>query len=177
MTEISQNAYCAIWMMGLEQTLWEFMNSEDDKEYGFITLTEDHRQRLKEFSNNQIWCELDRIILLSDFEFQQKEIKKMATNKKELDLLSPQTTDFSDLKIEELKEVGIKPGDLIPVRSGINFDAVILASIVLFAIVVASIGVVSYNLATIYQDTLDHQVKMVEAYNRASVEWAKRVGQ
>lgn len=49
MSELSENAYCAAWMMGLEYALWDAVRGGSDK-YGRLRLDEAEVSRLHELS-------------------------------------------------------------------------------------------------------------------------------
>ena len=49
MSTLSEEAFSAGWMKGLEYALWEAMNGELS-EYGRLKFTESHRQKLRELS-------------------------------------------------------------------------------------------------------------------------------
>jgi hypothetical protein len=50
MSDLSEEAYCAGWMDGLEYALWEAVIGVRG-EYGRLALTEAHRARLRELSD------------------------------------------------------------------------------------------------------------------------------
>jgi hypothetical protein len=51
MSELSEEAYCAGWMAGLEYALWEVVLGER-KEYGWLAIGEDHRARLRQLADD-----------------------------------------------------------------------------------------------------------------------------
>ena len=51
MSELSEEAYCAGWMMELEYDLWNAL-IEGPREYGFIQLTNEHIAQLRKLSRN-----------------------------------------------------------------------------------------------------------------------------
>ena len=51
MSELSEQAYCAGWMAGLEFALWEALHGQRS-EYGQLAFTEAHRQELKSLSES-----------------------------------------------------------------------------------------------------------------------------
>ena len=51
MSDLSEEAYYAGWMDGLEYALWEAVLGVR-REYGRLALTETHRARLRELSNS-----------------------------------------------------------------------------------------------------------------------------
>lgn len=50
MSELSEEAYYAGWMVGLEYALWEAL-LDGRSAYGRLELTDDHRARLRELSD------------------------------------------------------------------------------------------------------------------------------
>ena len=50
MSDLSEEAYCAAWMDGLEFALWEALTGEL-QEYGRLPITQEHRDKLGELSN------------------------------------------------------------------------------------------------------------------------------
>ena len=50
MSELSEEAYCAGWMDGLEYALWHAV-ATGPREYGRLKITEDHIDRLKSLSS------------------------------------------------------------------------------------------------------------------------------
>ena len=49
MSDLSEDAYCAGWMEGLEYQLWQAV-AEGPKEYGRLLITAEHIQQLRELS-------------------------------------------------------------------------------------------------------------------------------
>jgi hypothetical protein len=49
MSDVSEEAYCAVWMEGLEYALWEVVTGQR-VEYGRLVLTEEHRMQLRRLS-------------------------------------------------------------------------------------------------------------------------------
>ena len=59
MSDLSEEAYYAVWMEGLEYSLWDAMNGKLS-EYGRLAITEDHRRKLHELSQRiQGWIVFD----------------------------------------------------------------------------------------------------------------------
>jgi len=50
MSELSEEAYYAGWMRGLEYALWEALIGHR-REYGCLDITDDHRTRLRQLSD------------------------------------------------------------------------------------------------------------------------------
>jgi hypothetical protein len=50
MSELSEEAYCAGWMLELEYALWEAL-VDGRSEYGRLELTDEHRSRLRQLSD------------------------------------------------------------------------------------------------------------------------------
>lgn len=50
MSEVSEEAYYAGWMVGLEYALWEAL-LEGRSKYGRLELTDEHRRRLRQLSD------------------------------------------------------------------------------------------------------------------------------
>ncbi len=51
MSELSEEAYCARWMAGLEYALWEALLG-DRTEYGWLVVSDEHRARLRQLSDD-----------------------------------------------------------------------------------------------------------------------------
>lgn len=70
MCRISEDLYCASWMMGLEYALWDMVLSNKRREYGTGEVTEDEVNQLKQFSKEcdgwWIWIDDDKDILNSN---------------------------------------------------------------------------------------------------------------
>ena len=79
MSELSENAYSAGWMIGLEFALWDAIVKGPSK-YGQLRITNEHISRLKKLSEDcKGWIRFDGIneetyISLSEWEFMAKSI-------------------------------------------------------------------------------------------------------
>jgi hypothetical protein len=51
MSKLSEEAYCAGWMTGLEYALWELLLG-GRKEYGWLVVTDEQQHRLRQLSND-----------------------------------------------------------------------------------------------------------------------------
>lgn len=52
MSDISEDAYCAGWMMGLEFDLWRLLHSNPPRPYGMINISDNSMKMLKELSDH-----------------------------------------------------------------------------------------------------------------------------
>jgi hypothetical protein len=50
LSDLSEEAYCAGWMLGLEYDLWECLTTSR-KNYGMIEITEANKERLRDLSD------------------------------------------------------------------------------------------------------------------------------
>lgn len=50
MSDLSEQAYCAGWMDGLEHVLWSVVTG-GSRRYGFLQITDEHIEKLKELSD------------------------------------------------------------------------------------------------------------------------------